>query len=95
MRDCHSCGMTRIRQRRLLLLGTVGALLAVGLLLVRVSCLDGTVYWGWGWGGDTVAICEGRPLLIYLVLEQWPLLLGALVLTAVIGTRSRGARAPV
>jgi len=87
--------MTSIRRRRLLVLGTVGALLAGGLLLVRDSCLDGTVYWGWGWGGHMVAICEGRPLLVYLVLEQWPLVLGALVLTAIIGTRSRAARAPV
>ena len=81
--------MTNIRQRRFLLLGVLGPLVALGLLVVRVSCLDGTVYWGWGWGGDALAICEGILLLVYLVIEQWPLLLGAVVLAALIWLRSR------
>ncbi len=84
--------MTNTRRRRLLLLGAVGALLALGLLIVRVSCLDGTAYWDWRWGGDVARICEARLLLVYLVLEQWLLVLGALMLTAIIGTRSRALR---
>jgi hypothetical protein len=88
-RHRHSSGMTTIRQRRFLLFGAVGALLTLGLLVVRVSCLDGTVYWGWGWGGDVVRICEGRLLLVYVVLEQWALLLGGVVLAAIIWQRSR------
>jgi hypothetical protein len=77
------------RQRRFLLFGAVGAFLTLGLLVVRVSCLDGTVYWEWGWGGDVVRICEGRLLLVYVVLEQWALLLGGVVFAAIIWQRSR------
>jgi hypothetical protein len=62
--------MTGIRPSRTLLLGALGALLTVGLLVVRVSCLDGTVSWRWGWGGDVAAICEGILLLVYVVYRR-------------------------
>jgi hypothetical protein len=85
----HAPGMTSIRRRRLLLVGAGGALLVLGLLVVRVSCLDGTVSWEWAWGGAVSGICDGRLVLVYVVLEQWPLGLGALVLAALMWPRSR------
>ena len=76
--------------RRLLLSGVLFGVILLGLFIGRVSCLDGTVYWTWGFDGDVAGICEGQVLLVYLVVKQWPFVLGGLVLATSIRTRSRG-----
>lgn len=75
--------------RRFFVLGAACGVIVLGLFIGRVSCRDGTAYWTWGLDGDVVRICDGQPLLVYLVVERWPFLLGGLVLATMIRTRWR------
>jgi hypothetical protein len=75
--------------RRFLVLGAACGIIVLGLFIGRVSCLDGTVYWTWGFDGEVVRICEGQALLVYLVVEHWPFVVGGLVLVTIMRTRWR------
>lgn len=92
---------TRRRARAVLLAAALITIAVNGVLTYRIQCRSGDASWHWGLPtGDVVRTCDGQLLIVYFVVEQWPLMLaGLLALTAAaisqarLRTNGRGARA--